>query len=157
MIELLHVTEENLLDEVKELFLEYADLINIDLSFYDFQKEFNELPRKYLESEGILIIALVDNKTAGCIGLRPISDNICEIKKLFVRDEFRGLGVGKELINRIIEEGNRLGYEIMRLDTLPNMEYAQELYKQFGFYTIEPYTYNPIRGTKFMELNLKNV
>jgi len=97
---------------------------------------------------------LVDGKRAGCIALRKISDSICEMKRLYVHDEYRGLGIGKKLILLIIEEARNLNYSFMRLDTLPAMKKAQEMYLSFGFYDIEPYVYNPIEGARFLELRL---
>ena len=113
------------------------------------------LPGKYIPPTGALILALVDGEAAGCVALRKVDDNICEMKRLFVRNDFRGLGIGNELISMIIKEARKLNYSYMRLDTLPMMKKAQELYKSYGFYDIEPYVYNPIVGTKYLELNLK--
>lgn len=156
MIEFKHITGEDRIEEVKQLFLEYAQSLKIDLNFQDFETEFKTLPGKYGPPEGVLILALVDGKGAGCIALRRISENICEMKRLYVRDEYRGLGIGKKLITMIIEEASRIDYHYIRLDTLPTMKKAQGLYISLGFYDIEPYVYNPIEGTKFMELKLKD-
>lgn len=134
--------------------MEYAQSLEIDLVFQDFETEFKTLPGKYGPPDGALILALVDGKGAGCIALRKISDSICEMKRLYVHDEYRGLGIGKKLIMMIIEEARKLNYRFMRLDTLPTMEKAQKMYKSFGFYDIEPYVYNPIEGTRFLELGL---
>ena len=154
VIELKSVTGEYLIEEIKHLFLEYTQSLEIDLAFQNFEMEFKTLPGKYGPPDGALILALVDGNSAGCIALRKISESICEMKRLYVRDEYRGLGIGKKLIMMIIEEARKLNYRFIRLDTLPTMEKAQKMYISFGFYDIEPYVYNPIEGTRFLELGL---
>lgn len=138
-IEFKHITGQDMIEQVKELFLEYAQSLKIDLAFQNFEEEFKSLPGKYGSPDGVLILALVDGKGAGCIALRKISDGICEMKRLYVRDEYRGLGIGKKLVTMIIEEASKLNYQYMRLDTLPTMKKAQELYISYGFYDIESY------------------
>lgn len=149
------VTEGEMIEEIRKLFLEYARSLEIDLDFQDFETELNTLPGKYQPPDGALILALVEGREAGCIALRKISKDICEMKRLYVRDEYRGLGLGKTLVGMIIDEAVNKNYQYMRLDTLPTMKSAQSLYLSFGFYDIEPYVYNPIQGTRFMELKLK--
>ncbi len=149
------VTEGEMIEEIRKLFLEYARSLEIDLDFQDFETELNTLPGKYQPPDGALILALVEGREAGCIALRKISKDICEMKRLYVRDEYRGLGLGKKLVGMIIDEAVNNNYQYMRLDTLPTMKSAQSLYLSFGFYDIEPYVYNPIQGTRFMELKLK--
>ncbi|HNU79762.1 MAG TPA: GNAT family N-acetyltransferase [Bacillota bacterium] len=144
-----------MIEEIRKLFLEYARSLEIDLDFQDFETELNTLPGKYQPPDGALILALVEGREAGCIALRKISKDICEMKRLYVRDEYRGLGLGKKLVGMIIDEAVNKNYQYMRLDTLPTMKSAQSLYLSFGFYDIEPYVYNPIQGTRFMELKLK--
>ncbi|HRS21268.1 MAG TPA: GNAT family N-acetyltransferase, partial [Clostridia bacterium] len=139
-----------MIEEIRKLFLEYARSLEIDLDFQDFETELNTLPGKYQPPDGALILALVEGKEAGCIALRKISKDICEMKRLYVRDEYRGLGLGKKLVGMIIDEAVNKHYQYMRLDTLPTMKSAQSLYSSFGFYDIEPYVYNPIQGTRFM-------
>lgn len=155
VIEFKNITGQELLDEIKQLFLEYTQSLDIDLTFQDFGTEFKTLPGKYAPPDGVLILALVDGKEAGCIALRKISESICEMKRLYVRDEYRRLGIGKKLIIIMLEEATKIGYQYVRLDTLPTMKNAQDLYRKFGFYDIEPYIYNPIKGTRFMELKLR--
>lgn len=154
-IEFRHITGHDVLEEVKRLFLEYAQSLETDLAFQDFETEFNTLPGKYGPPDGALILALVDGRGAGCIALRKISDGICEMKRLYVNDAYRGLGIGKTLIRMIIEEARKRHYSHIRLDTLPTMEKAQEMYVSFGFYDIEPYVFNPVEGARFLELKLK--
>jgi len=149
------VTEGEMIEEIRKLFLEYARSLEIDLDFQDFETELNTLPGKYQPPDGALILALVEGREAGCIALRKISKDICEMKRLYVRDEYRGLGLGKKLVGMIIDEAVNKNYQYMRLDTLPTMKSAQSLYLSFGFYDIEPYVYYPIQGTRFMELKLK--
>ena len=142
------------LEEVKKLFMEYTQSLEIDLAFQDFETEFRDLPGKYKAPDGILLLAFVDGKAAGCIALRKIDEGICEMKRLYVREAFRGFQIGKRLITMIIEQAVRLQYDYMRLDTLPTMTKAQDLYRAFGFYGIGPYVFNPIQGTRFMEIKL---
>ncbi|KLU64184.1 putative N-acetyltransferase YsnE [Desulfosporosinus acididurans] len=149
------ITGLDRLEEVKQLFLEYSQSLDIDLAFQDFETEFKTLPGKYAPPDGALILALVDGREAGCIAFRKISEGICEMKRLYVRDEYRCLGIGKKLITIMLEEAKKIGYQYVRLDTLPTMKMAQALYMKFGFYDIEPYVYNPIKGTRFMELKLR--
>jgi len=153
--EFLHVTEGEMIEVIRKLFLEYARSLEIDLDFQDFETELNTLPGKYQPPDGALILALVEGKEAGCIALRKISKDICEMKRLYIREEYRGLGLGKKLVGMIIDEAVNKNYQYMRLDTLPTMKSAQSLYLSFGFYDIEPYVYNPIQGTRFMELKLR--
>lgn len=155
-IEFKDITGQAMIGEIELLFLEYVQSLGIDLSFQNFQEEFNTLPGKYGPPEGALLLALIDGSSAGCIALRKYSEGICEMKRLYVRDEYRGLGLGKELISRIIEVARNMGYNYIRLDTLPSMKKAQALYRSKGFYEIEPYVYNPVEGTKFLELKLNN-
>lgn len=146
---------QGMIEETKLLFIEYSQSLGVDLDFQNFETELNTLPGKYVPPSGALILALVDGRAAGCIALRKVDDDICEMKRLYVRNDYRGLGIGNKLISMIIEEASKLNYSYMRLDTLPTMKKAQELYRSYGFYDIEPYVYNPIIGTKFLEINLK--
>jgi len=153
--EFLHVKEGEMIEVIRKLFLEYARSLEIDLDFQDFETELNTLPGKYQPPDGALILALVEGKEAGCIALRKISKDICEMKRLYIREEYRGLGLGKKLVGMIIDEAVNKNYQYMRLDTLPTMKSAQSSYLSFGFYDIEPYVYNPIQGARFMELKLR--
>jgi GNAT superfamily N-acetyltransferase len=131
--------------DVRQLFLEYAASLGIDLCFQGFEQELAGLPGKYAPPEGALILALVDGKPAGCVALRLIDAELCEMKRL---------GLGRALVMRIIEEARTRGYHAMRLDTLSSMVAAQRLYASFGFSYIEPYIYNPVEGAQYMELKL---
>lgn len=139
---------------VKELFIEYAKSLGVDLSFQGFEEELNSLPGKYAEPEGCIIIALVGDTPAGCVALRKIDNRRCEMKRLYVRSGFQGMGIGKELAELIVNKAKELGYDYIRLDTLPTMKRAQRLYREMGFYEIEPYIFNPVEGTKYLEKKL---
>ena len=154
MAMLLQADFEKHLPLIREIFEEYARSLGFDLHFQEFQKEVAELPGDYGPPEGRLILAMEDDKIAGCVALRKLEEGVCEMKRLYVRPDYRGKGIGKELAKTIIEEARKIGYQRMRLDTVPFMTEAIALYQSFGFEEIEPYRYNPIEGAKFMELSL---
>lgn len=156
MVHLIKASTEFEYNEAKKLFIEYSELIGIDLSFQNFEEELKHIQQEYGAPEGCLLLAKDDNQFLGCVALRKIDDGICEMKRLFVKPEAKGKGIGKLLATSIIEEGKALGYRKMRLDTLPAMKPAISLYKSLGFYEIEPYTFNPIEGAIYMELDLLN-
>ncbi len=144
------------IEEIRNLFREYEAWLGIDLCFQGFEKELANLPDKYAKPDGRLFLIRVKNQSAGCIALRKIADGVCEMKRLYVRENFRGSGLGKILIEKLIEEAQVVGYEKMRLDTLTDkMPQAVKLYKSHGFCEIPPYYDNPHRETLFLELNLK--
>jgi ribosomal protein S18 acetylase RimI-like enzyme len=136
---------------VRELFLEYARSLNTDLSFQDFDREIATLPGDY----DPILVAHWNGEPAGCVALRALDHNLCEMKRLYVRPAFRGHSIGRALAERIIAEARHRGYDRMRLDTLPSMREAIPLYRSLGFVEIPPYRFNPIDGSKFMELNLQ--
>jgi ribosomal protein S18 acetylase RimI-like enzyme len=135
---------------VRDLFLEYANFIGVDLGFQDFQREIANLPGDY----DPILVAHWNSEPAGCVAIHPIERTLCEMKRLYVRPTFRGHAIGRALAGRIIAEARSRGYERMRLDTLPTMTEAIPLYRSLGFVEIPPYRYNPIAGSKFMELDL---
>jgi len=135
---------------VRDLFLEYGDSIGVDLSFQDFQTEVANLPGDY----DPILVAHWNSEPAGCVAMHPIDRTVCEMKRLFVRAAFRGHAIGRVLAERIIAEARHRHYARMRLDTLPTMTAAIPLYRSLGFVEIPPYRYNPIAGTKFLELDL---
>ena len=144
-----------LIEIIKNLFVEYADSLGFDLSFQNFKEELANLPGDYAAPEGCLLLAKYEGQAAGCVALRKLSEGVCEGKRLYVRPRFRGLKIGRKLMEAIIAEARRIGYSAIRGDTIPSMEAAQALYASLGFKEIEPYRYNPIEGVAFMELKLE--
>jgi ribosomal protein S18 acetylase RimI-like enzyme len=142
------------LNEVKALFREYAATLEVDLCFQRFEEELALLPGRYAPQTGRLYLALVDIKPAGCIALRRLDEETCEMKRLYVRGDARGLGLGRLLAEKIISDARALGYRQMRLDTLPSMKRAQSLYERLGFTDIPPYCENPVPGVRYMGLTL---
>ncbi len=144
------------IEDARRLFREYEAWLDVDLCFQSFEEELKTLPGKYAVPTGRLLLAYINEKPAGCVALRKIDDDICEMKRLFVRADFRGAGLGKKLIERLIEAGKIIGYKKMRLDTLPEkMPRAVALYREFGFQPIAAYYDNPHRETLFMEKSLE--
>ncbi len=143
------------IEEARLLFREYEAWLGVDLCFQSFEKELKNLPGEYAKPSGRLFLALSVEKIAGCIALRKINEATCEMKRLFVRPDFRGLRLGKMLIEKVIVEAKAISYRRMRLDTLPDkMPKAVELYQSYGFREIPPYYENPHKETLFMELDL---
>lgn len=136
---------------VRELFLEYAGKVGVDLGFQDFERELEKLPGNYVA----LLLAEVEGAVAGCAGVREFAPGIGELKRLYVRPAFRGHGLGRELSEESIARARFAGFRSLRLDTLPTMAAATALYRSLGFREIEPYRHNPIEGTRFFELELR--
>ena len=138
------------LSDVRALFLEYAAALGVDLSFQNFDDEVASLPGDY----DPILLAHWNEELAGCVAMHPFGTDVCEMKRLYVRPEFRKHGVGRSLALRIIDEARARGFRAMRLDTLPSMQNAMKLYEALGFVDIAPYRYNPIEGSRFLELTL---
>lgn len=154
-LSIVQVESEEQMDTVRQLFEEYAAGIGISLCFQNFDQELATLPGKYAPPSGRLMLAFLNEQLAGCIALRAISNDRCEMKRLFVRPSFRGTGLGRVLVEALINEARTIGYKSMLLDTLPGrMDSAIELYKKIGFEEIAPYYENPVENAKFMELKL---
>jgi len=142
------------LESVRTLFREYADSLGVNLDYQGFEEEVRDLPGKYAPPSGTLMLAFNDEELVGCVGVRPIDDEIAEMKRLYVRPGGRGLGLGRTLAEAAIRFATVTGYSRMRLDTLPQMDRAQELYRSLGFMPIDAYRYSAVPGTVFLELVL---
>ena len=151
--------------QARELFLEYAQSLGFSLCFQNFDKELAELPGKYAPPEGRLLLAEYEDQIAGCVALRKIEPSkieaskieptVCEMKRLYLRPQFRAKGLGRALTDRIIAEARQIGYRSMRLDTVePVMKDAVAMYRRIGFQEVAPYCTNPIAGALYMELKL---
>lgn len=143
---------------IRELFTEYQADIGIDLCFQGFAEELAGLPGDYAAPAGALLLATVDDQPAGCCALRPLPNtdhlNACEMKRLFVRRAFRGFGLGRLLVERIMALGQQAGYTTILLDTLTDMEAARALYHEAGFVEVAPYYHNPIAGAHYLKAEL---
>lgn len=146
------------LQAVIALFYEYVAWLDLDLAFQGFEAEMSTMPGKYAPPTGELLLARNTEEDAlGCVALRPHSESICEMKRLWVRDTAKKLGVGKALVKAIIESARSLGYQRIRLDTLPRMTAAVAMYRSMGFVEIPAYYQTPLEGTYFLELDLTRV
>ena len=153
-MQILAAHASNHLAVVRELFTEYANSIEIDLCFQSFDRELAELPGQYAPPEGRLLLAMENERAAGCVALRKIGNAICEMKRLYVRPAFRRNRIGRALADAVIAAAREVGYERMRLDTLSSMTEAIALYDSLGFARIAPYYDNPSGCAVFMELKL---
>ncbi|MHC4441126.1 MAG: GNAT family N-acetyltransferase [Planctomycetota bacterium] len=155
MIAIIPVEKVDDLELVKGLMMEYASTLDFCLGFQNFDKDLANPLVDYGPPEGCLLMARYKGQPAGCVALRKLDDGICEMKRMYVKPEFRGLKIGRALAEAVIEEARKIGYARMRLDTTTDMEAANGLYLSLGFRQIEAYCYNPLENALFMELELK--
>ena len=142
------------LEEVREIFIEYADFLKVDLCFQDFEKELQTLHEVYALPKGCIILAKEEKQVLGCIALKPIGEEICEMKRLYVRPEARGQSLGKQLVEELIDFAKKAEYKTMKLDTITSLKEAIKLYQSKGFIKTEPYVYNPLSDVLYFELTL---
>lgn len=159
MVEIRQATDPDALAEAAALFRTYAEGLGIDLGFQGFDDELAGLPGAYTPPQGALLLAWPDDGSAGrsalgCVALRPLAADTAEMKRLYVRPEAQGTGLGRRLAEAALVAARRAGYRRVRLDTLPQMAAAQQLYARLGFRPIPPYYPNPVPGTVYMERTL---
>ncbi len=146
------------LNATSDIFREYATNLGFDLRFQDFEGEIANLPGDYAAPRGALLLAKVDDSIAGCCALRPLDSsdyvNAAEMKRLYVRPAFRGLGLGRQLAEAILDEARIEGYDSVLLDTLDDMEIARAMYEELGFKEIPPYYHNPLAGAHYLKVDL---
>lgn len=154
MIRLEPATSSSDVDSIRGLFQEYADSLGVNLDYQGFDEELRNLPGPYSPPSGTLLLARQDDDVIGCVGVRALDSVTAEMKRLYVRPSGRGTGLGRTLAEAAIRFATVTGYERMRLDTLPQMGRAQELYRALGFMPIDAYRFSPVPGTVFLELVL---
>jgi ribosomal protein S18 acetylase RimI-like enzyme len=142
------------IESARQLFLEYQRALGVDLCFQGFATELATLPGAYAPPQGRLLLARRGESVIGCVALRPLTEDECEMKRLYLRPANRGAGIGRQLVERVIHEARVIGYRRICLDTLPTMQQAQRLYEQLGFRDASPYTHNPVEGTRYLALDL---
>lgn len=145
-------------DELRAILREYAQSIQVDLCFQNFEDELATLPGEYVEPRGALLMARVNGELVGCCALRPLDNvdypNACEMKRLYVRKAFRKLGIGRQLVEAIMDCARQADYDCVLLDTLSDMESARALYHDLNFDEIPPYYHNPIEGAHYLKAQL---
>lgn len=141
-------------EQGKQLFIQYIQSLNFALTFQDVDRELAEIAIEYNTPAGALLLAFDNDKAIACAGVRKIDDTIAELKRMFVDPNYRGLQLGRQILQQAIDEAKLLGYKRIRLDTVPHMQAAINIYKAAGFYEIEPYRFNPIAGAIYMEKQL---
>lgn len=147
------------LDAARAIFTEYASGLGVDLCFQNFEAELKSLPGDYAGPAGTLLLAYVDEQLLGYGALRPLPEvdypDACEMKRLYVRPAARGMGLGRRLAEALVAHAAQVGYSVMLLDTLDDMEAARSMYEAMGFEEVPPYYYNPIAGAHYLKLDLK--
>ena len=147
---------ENDFSEGREIILEYAASLGFDLSFQNFDDEINNLREMYSEPHGCLLLASYNDKIVGVAGIRKFENNDCELKRMYVKPEYRKSGIGKLLLEYSIEIAKKLNYTNIKLDTIASMKTAIKLYLEYGFKEIPPYRYNPNESARYFELKFEN-
>ena len=154
-IDIVEATAPGDIDHCRRLFRAYTDWLNVDLAFQGLEAELAGLPGFYAPPRGRLLLAKAGDEAAGCVGLRPLEDEICEMKRLWVEPGFNGHGLGRRLAEAIVDAGRDLGYKAMRLDTMPTrLKAAGHIYDSMGFKQIPDYYHNPLPGVAMYELAL---
>jgi putative acetyltransferase len=154
-LQFVQVQSESQIEQVRQLFLEYARSLGFSLCFQNFDQELANLPGDYSPPHGKLLLAEFEGELAGCVALHKLENEICEMKRLYLRPQFRGKGLGRALATRIIAEARDLGYSRLRLDTVESaMQDAVAMYLKLGFRKIDPYCENPMPSALYMELVL---
>ena len=155
MISIIQAETAEQIEAVRSLFREYEAWLGLDLCFQGFEEELKNLPGKYVKPDGRLLLALVDGEVAGCAAMRELEPGICEMKRLYIRPESQGRGLGKQLVETVIDEARKSGYRKLRLDTHPpKMGKAVSIYESRDFKPIPAYYHNPHEDVLFMELDL---
>ena len=154
MIQIINAQEQDQYQKVRELFMQYAGSLDFDLEFQGFSQELATLPGHYAPPDGCILLAEDSGRFVGCVALRPLEDKICEMKRLYVKPDYRGRGIGRMLACSIIDRAREIGYAKMRLDTIATMQEARTLYYSLEFQNIKAYRYSPLDEPSFMELEL---
>jgi putative acetyltransferase len=154
VIEITYAYSAEQIEQVRALFLEYQASLDVDLCFQGFTEELAGLPGSYAPPSGRLLLATVNQHPGGCAALQAITPETCEMKRVYVQPEQRGIGLGRLLVGRVLDEARAIGYRRICLDTLPSMTQAAAMYLALGFEEIPPYRHNPVSGTRYMALSL---
>jgi ribosomal protein S18 acetylase RimI-like enzyme len=156
----IRTAERDDMDAVRRLFVEYAESLDFDLCFQDFENELDALPGPYAEPDGTILVAEEDDETIGVVAIKPLGTDddrlVCEMKRLYVEPEYRGRGIGRELASAIVDEAQKRDYEVMRLDTVATMHAARSVYRSLGFEKTTPYYHNPLDDVVYYEKDLRN-
>lgn len=142
------------IEEVRNIFVEYAEFLQVDLCFQDFDKELQTLHQVYSPPQGCIILAKKNDKVVGCVALKPIAEGVCEMKRLYIRPEARGEGLGRKLVEELIRFAKESSYQSMKLDTVSKLKEAIALYRSVGFVETSPYVFNPLKEVLYFELKL---
>lgn len=155
MTRIIHAQTEDHYRRARKLFEQYADDLGLDLEFQGFSGELATLPGAYAPPEGCILLAEKEEEIVGCVALRPLDRQICEMKRLYVMPGHRNRKIGRLLVEAVIHQARDYGYKRLRLDTIESMNAAQSLYRSLGFRPIKPYRYNPLNHPSYFELNLR--